>query len=422
MLKVLHISTYDYEGAATATYRMHENLLNHGVDSKILVSQKTKHDDNLIEIKRSDKNKKMIDFKNKVAGKLKIYKGKYNFIDKQQYVDVEHDVIIQKLGDFSPNIIVLHWISNFLSLETVYELQKFYNAKVFWNLADMAPLTGGCHFAWECEGYKFNCNPCMAIRWFKSNNLEMYLKYKKKYIDLIPITPISGGSYIHKQIADSYVFSNQKIANMKLGIDVEVFSDLKGIVDKKKKYNLELTNKIIIFFPIYHVKNERKGFKYILEAFKILDKKYENFSSKVLLLTAGHISSNELNTIGNYEILHLGYLSNQNDLAEAYQISDFFLSSSIEDSGPMMVMESMLAGTPVISFDLGISQDLVIHKITGYRARLKDSNDLANGIYEMVRMSKEEYMLASKKCIHDATISHSRQRQYDDFMKMIKDI
>ncbi len=29
-------------------------------------------------------------------------------------------------------------------------------------MMDMAPMTGGCHYAWDCEKYKMKCGGCPA--------------------------------------------------------------------------------------------------------------------------------------------------------------------------------------------------------------------------------------------------------------------
>jgi len=39
-MKILHINTYDFGGAANACLRLHEGLLNSGIDSKVLLLHK----------------------------------------------------------------------------------------------------------------------------------------------------------------------------------------------------------------------------------------------------------------------------------------------------------------------------------------------------------------------------------------------
>jgi glycosyltransferase involved in cell wall biosynthesis len=61
----------------------------------------------------------------------------------------------------------------------------------------------------------------------------------------------------------------------------------------------------------------------------------------------------------------------------------------------MMVSEALACGTPVVGFDMGLVSNMVINGFNGYRAILKDSNDLAKGIQTILELSKEEYNLYS---------------------------
>ncbi len=46
-------------------------------------------------------------------------------------------------------------------------------------------------------------------------------------------------------------------------------------------------------------------------------------------------------------------------MAEVYRASDFFVSCSIQDAGPMMIGEAMACGRPSIAYPIGIAPDLV---------------------------------------------------------------
>ena len=47
---------------------------------------------------------------------------------------------------------------------------------------------------------------------------------------------------------------------------------------------------------------------------------------------------------------------------------------------PLVFLESMACGTPVISFNTGGVPELVEHMKTGYVAEYKNSDDFANGV------------------------------------------
>jgi len=64
----------------------------------------------------------------------------------------------------------------------------------------------------------------------------------------------------------------------------------------------------------------------------------------------------------------------------------------------MMINQSIMCGTPVVSFEMGVAQDLVKDGETGYRAKIKDSVDLAQGIYSILALEPDKYKLLSYKC------------------------
>jgi glycosyltransferase involved in cell wall biosynthesis len=91
-------------------------------------------------------------------------------------------------------------------------------------------------------------------------------------------------------------------------------------------------------------------------------------------------------------------ITNFTGMASAYQAADVFISPSIEDSGPSMINQSLMCGTPVVSFEMGVSPDLVLTGKTGHMAVLRDSNDLARGIYNIVSMNSAQHSTLSENC------------------------
>ena len=92
-----------------------------------------------------------------------------------------------------------------------------------------------------------------------------------------------------------------------------------------------------------------------------------------------------------FEKKFIEYVKDYRLLKLLYQASNVFVNSSIEDSGPMMVSEALACGTPVVGFDMGIVNNMIISDYNGYKAKLKDSNDLAIGIKKILDLSEEEY-------------------------------
>ncbi len=75
-------------------------------------------------------------------------------------------------------------------------------------------------------------------------------------------------------------------------------------------------------------------------------------------------------------------------LAKLYSSCDIFLCPSVEDNGPMMINEAVLSGCAIVSFDVGVSQDLV-SDINGYLAENFNDYDLFLGLRSLLNCDLE---------------------------------
>lgn len=62
---------------------------------------------------------------------------------------------------------------------------------------------------------------------------------------------------------------------------------------------------------------------------------------------------------------HHEYLDDYRDLVTCYHALDLYLMTSREEGGPLAIMESMAAGTPVASTAVGMAPDLIRDGVTG---------------------------------------------------------
>jgi glycosyltransferase involved in cell wall biosynthesis len=113
-------------------------------------------------------------------------------------------------------------------------------------------------------------------------------------------------------------------------------------------------------------------------------------------------------------------VNNSDGVASAYQAADVFVCPSIEDAGPSMVNQSIMCGTPVVSFAQGVSLDIVITGKTGYRARVKESGDLAKGIYDILKMPAEEHLKMKNSCREIAFELFHPDVTLNNWLKIIK--
>ena len=161
--------------------------------------------------------------------------------------------------------------------------------------------------------------------------------------------------------------------------------------------------------------------QYLLESLKILKEKVAGslLDEKILLLIAGR-EMEEIESLLAFPFHFLGFVNNTTGIASAFQAADLFLCPSIEDSGPSMINQSLMCGTPVVSFEMGVSPDLVKSGQTGYLARLKDSSDMAQGLYDVLSADDRTYEQMTRNCRQLAMELCSPEKQLDSIEKLLQ--
>nr|WP_315234316.1 glycosyltransferase [uncultured Flavobacterium sp.] len=401
--KILLLSTGDVNGAYEYVYRLSRLFSMQGHEVAMLVKNKKQADDFVVQYQPlyNSKNKKNLlqriffKIKNRLFTKRKsqiIFDPNYYFISLDEVtVNVSVDQIIKQIG-FVPDYVYSGMTNDFINSTDLLNIQQITKAEIYNITVDMNHFTGGCHFAWDCRGYIKGCDiNCPAIigeneKELANNNFEVKLRNAK----LGNFKIITGSGWTLQQAQESLIYKNQvEILNINSLIDTNILHN-KNRAYAKDIFNLDDT-KFYILMGCQYANDKRKGFEYLLEALTIL---YKNITSeqknRIEVLIVSHMVTQSYNDIP-FSKTHINFIKDYRLLALLYQATDVFVNSSIEDSGPMMVSEALACGTPVVGFEMGIVNNMVINGYNGYKAKLKDSSDLAHGIKEILELSKEEY-------------------------------
>lgn len=404
---ILLISTGDVNGAYEAIYRLAKHLYLQGHHVKMLVKSKTKSDDFVVVYNDLDSNKKNVFVRIflKIIRKIKIkYKKKsikfdpeYNFISKDETSkNVSAGKIVRLIG-FSPDIIYTGMTDGFMNSTDLLHLQQLTKAQVYNITVDMNHFTGGCHYAWDCKGYIDGCTTsCPAVVSKKGKKIpKINFETKLKNAKLGNFKIIAGSGWTLKQAQESKIYKNQIIIySVNSLIDTTLFNNKNRDI-AKRIFNLN-SQKFYILTGSQTAKAKRKGFEYLVEALQILEKEItEDEKNKIEILVVSRKNHDAFNTI-TFQKQFIDYINDYRLLSLLYQATDVFINPSIEDSGPMMVSEALACGTPVVGFDMGVVNNMVVNGFNGYKAKLKESSDLAKGIIQIFNLTKEEYNVYSK--------------------------
>ena len=97
---------------------------------------------------------------------------------------------------------------------------------------------------------------------------------------------------------------------------------------------------------------------------------------------------------------HLGYVDEERRKAVAYSAADLFLCPTRADNLPLVLLESMACGTPMVSFSVGGVPDLVRPGITGFLAEPENAADFRSGIVHLLEDDQQaEQMGAQARAI-----------------------
>lgn len=393
-MKVLHISTHDYGGAGKAALRLNRFLRAEGLDSRLLVLYKKTNESYIYTVGKRALHYKL---RNLVArARFKLQTDRDYFFQQQLFGPVrDARQLCQKLG-FQPDIILPHWISNFLTLSNLSQMQEITGAPIVWYLMDMAPLTGGCHYAWKCDGYLRECGKCPALRSKDPGDLSYQTwKLKQNALEKMKLAAATGSNMLVGQALRSSLFSGREVRRIMVGLDLNVFRRGERR-EARRKLGLPEESKII-FFGNLTPNERRKGLKSLVDALNYLAERQPASRDRVILITPISLEKIELGKNISFLVRNLGVLDDDG-LAAAYQAADLFVSPSIEDSGPMMVNEAITCGTPVVAFNMGVAIDLIRTGETGYLATLMDANDLARGIQYILELDSVTAKTMSFRC------------------------
>lgn len=368
VMKILHIVGGNLSGGASrGAYWLHLALKRSGIESVVLTNSKTTLGDrDVISISQTKAARIICAARAQLDAVLTApYQRQrgipfsagcfgFDFTKTQEYRQAD--------------IIHLHWVCNgLINIKHLFKIDK----PIIWTMRDMWPFTGGCHYSMGCENYKIGCGRCPQLKSRRWNDLSRFIlnrkvRYLPKNMKMIGIS-----NWLSSCARSSLLLKNFDVRTIYNNIDLQEFFP----VDKqtaRTSLNID-TEKKIILIVAHNIAAFYKGFEKFIEATKKLQK------SEYCLIFCGHVDRNLIDNLG-FEYRSFGYLYDNISLRLVYSAADVFVAPSTMDAFGKTLAESMACGTPVVCFDATGPREIVSHKVNGYRAKLSDPVDLADGI------------------------------------------
>ena len=397
--RILNISSYDYGGAGIAAVIINDFLNAAGYSSALMVRD------------TDGKKPGVIHYRKKTFPYIqyKVRKHKYSACARRwrhlcRDNKFNNNIVFDNLNSlasarsilrqagFIPDLILVHWVHNFVTPEMIADLKRLTGARIAVVMMDDAGITGGCHYPFSCKGYETDCSSCplFAIPTdFPVENLGRKLKYLPADLEFW------GTTSDCRRARASALGRNRTVAPVIFPIN-EAALPVESKCDLRRMLGIEPETKaIVVGCTTFNAGDNRKGFEYLILSLLSMGKQFPELKKNAELLLVGDNEPGVLDRMG-YRVKRFGFLP-MKKLMEVYKAADLFVSSSVEDSGPLMVNQSIAAGTPVAAFNVGVANDLVIDGKTGVLAPLYDYEYMASKMGELLLNGDPEQI--SRDCV-----------------------
>lgn len=389
--RVIHLSTNDFGGAGSAALRFHASLLAAGHDSQLFVAESrsshtvpavTRVVSELFKVRIKAFARKHLP--SKVFSRVRAhFAARERFSAKRKYlffsvgesaVQGINPELVQRIT--SADVLFVHWVAGFANSFDVLQIQRKTGCKVYYTSMDMAHLTGGCHYYWQCTGFQVDCSDCPALDQRQKNYAAYQLRAKSVNILQMKATLLSGSQRIHEAGKRSAIqYADHQLLSLPLDADLFKPELAQRAPERSVQFRM-LTN-------ANDADDPRKGFEYLSQVLVCLEQQLlAGEEIGLLCLAPDRFSHLGLERV---KVIQFDYCQGDATLAALYRKADLFVSTSIEDAGPMMVGEALMCGVPVVAFDVGIATELVEEGRNGFIVDRLDVRQMAVRILSVYR-------------------------------------
>lgn len=262
--------------------------------------------------------------------------------------------LISWLNKVSPNIIQLHNIhSNFVNLPLICDYCKTHDIPLILTLHDCWFFTGKCtHFVKTgCDRWKTGCGSCsqlkMEVPCLFGDPTAKVLRERLGALNSVPKLYVVGCSKWITECAKLSGLKAKEYITISNGVDTQVFTPKESAFAK--------ANNLCDRFVILGMANKwtdpanLDGVRFLLEK---LDPEYR-------VVIVGCDVEQKLYFASYPNVIPVSFVKDPNELADIYNAADVFINLTRADTLPTVNMESICCGTPVITFDVCGSPELV---------------------------------------------------------------
>lgn len=207
-----------------------------------------------------------------------------------------------------------------------------------WTIHDMHPLTGHCGFSMECEAWKTGCGNCPDLNIYPSikKDRTAYLHQRKKALiqQANPVL-VSPSIWLAKRLQRA--FPKLRVKTIPNGVNTRVFCP--GSKEAARtELKLPKDDFLLVYASELATQNPYKGGEVVRELIG------SELPPNTKIITIGGKESK-----GSEQHLPYGYIASEQEMAKLFQAADLMVYPTKADNHPLVVMEALATGLPVLA-------------------------------------------------------------------------
>lgn len=407
-MRVLIINTSErVGGAAIAANRLMEALKRNGVRTKMLV--RDKQTDRLTVVTVGRRWTQPLNF---LWERLCIFIAN-RFSRKNLFqMDIANaGTDITRLPVFlEADVIHLHWINQgFLSLNNIDRIIHAGKPVVI-TMHDQWYFTGICHYSGNCQKYKELCHHCELMNGTLLGDMAQrtFLRKADIYRDA-HLTFVGCSQWMAELAKTSKLTQGHRVVSIPNAIDTELFHP-QDKAQARAAFNLP-TDKRLLLFGCQRITDERKGFRFLVEALQVIHQQHPQLAQDIQLVVVGG-QADSIRQQVPFDLLPISYVSEPEKMVQLYNAVDVYVTPSLQDNLPNTIMEALACGTPCVGFNVGGIPEMIDHQQNGYVATYRNAQDFADGIVWTLRADQEALSRQARNKVMVTYSESAVARQY----------
>lgn len=344
-----------------------------------------------------------------------------NVINKYIHAGLAKLFGLQGIGSVIPTKLLISFFENksidtlfivsphgyYLNEKILFTYTSKRNINIVYIMIDEYAYLGNCAYSNGCEGYMDWCRNCTRRKYFSKlrflNSPSIIFNIKQKSYQANNMIFV-GPQYTIEKAKKSPLLSNKKL----ILLDEAVNTDLYIPQDTNKlRSELGICDDQMIILCIAPFSYKRKGCRYFVE----LARRFENNRKYVFVHVGFDVNPNSVNLPRNY--IKIGYIKDQNTLAQYYSLGDLFVFPSVLDTMPNACLEALSAGTPLLLFNISGMPYIADNTV----ATFVEAGDV-DSMVKVIENTSYKNEIISRKCREYALRRYDNKTYYDKLINI----